>query len=55
MNDRLCKLGYTWYANTMDQDKGLAGLQAMYDVSKVYIAKVNDTYSIWYYGKKKKL
>jgi len=47
--------GYKWYCNTLDLNRGLAGLKAMYNLTGIKAAKVNETYSIWYLGKKKKL
>ena len=55
MSKRMKRQGYKWYCNTMDLDKGLAGLKAMYNLTGIKVAKVNETYSIWYFGKKKKL
>ena len=55
MSKRMKRQGYKWYCNTMNLDKGLAGLKAMYDLTGIKVAKVNETYSVWYFGKKKKL
>jgi len=55
MSEKMERQGYKWYCNTMDLDRGLAGLKAMYNLSGIKVAKINETYSVWYLGKKKKL
>ena len=55
MSEKMERQGYKWYCNTLDLNRGLAGLKAMYNLTGIKAAKVNETYSIWYLGKKKKL
>lgn len=55
MSEKMERQGYKWYCNTIDLDRGLAGLKAMYNLTGIKVAKVNETYSVWYLGKKKKL
>jgi len=55
MSEKMERQGYKWYCNTLDLNRGLAGLKAMYNLTGIKVAKVNETYSVWYLGKKKKL
>ena len=43
MSKRMKRQGYKWYCNTMDLDKGLAGLKAMYNLTGIKLAIVNSS------------